>query len=97
MRFAFTHLKKSELITKQIMNEQELKQNGFIFQSNAILDDDGSYYKWWILEIRDIAIYYTREYNEQNEMILSYWELNGHKLKNPTKDDILTLIRILNN
>ena len=31
------------------MNEQELKQNGFIFQSKGNLDEDGvgGYYKWW--------------------------------------------------
>ena len=79
------------------MNEQELKQNGFIFQSQENLDEDGSFYKWWVLKVRDITIYYTQEYNDQNEVVLSYWEVNGHQLKNPTKDDILTLIRILNN
>ena len=79
------------------MNEQELKQNGFIFQSKANLDEDGCFYKWWVLKVRDITIYYTQEYNDQNEVVLSYWEVNDHQLKNPTKDDILTLIRILSN
>ena len=81
------------------MNEQELKQNGFIFQSKGNLDEDGGvdYYKWWRLKIRSIDIFYTQEYNGENDVILSYWEVNDHQLKNATKDDILTLIRILNN
>ena len=81
------------------MNEQELKQNGFIFQSKGNLDEDGvgGYYKWWKLKIRDIIICYTIEYTAENDAITEYWEVNEHKLKNPTKRDILTLIRILGN
>ena len=80
------------------MNEQELKQNGFIFQSKGNLDEyGGGYYKWWRLKIISIDIFYIQEYNEQNEVVLSYWEVNQHELKNATKDDILALIRILNN
>ncbi|MGL6039321.1 MAG: hypothetical protein ACRC0E_10600 [Soonwooa sp.] len=78
------------------MNDQELKENGFVFQDKGKMED-GDYYKWWKLKIRDIAIYYTIEYTAKNDVITDYWEVNEHKLNNPTKGDILTLIRILNN
>lgn len=78
------------------MNEHELKENGFTFQSKGKLDG-GEYYKWWKLKIRDIIICYTIEYTAENDVITEYWEVNEHKLKNPTKRDILTLIRILGN
>ena len=78
------------------MTEQELQEYGFIFQSKGNLES-GEYYKWWKLKIRDISIYYTIEYTAENDIITSYWEVNDHKLNNPSKDDILTLIRILNN
>ena len=59
--------------------------------------EDGDYYKWWKLQIRDISIMYTEEYDYEDDVVSSYWEVNDHTLKNPTKKDILTLIRILNN
>ncbi|MGX9985837.1 hypothetical protein [Soonwooa purpurea] len=78
------------------MNDQELTENGFVFQDKGKMED-GEYYKWWKLKIRDISIYYTIEYTAKNDVITDYWEVNEHKLNNPAKGDILTLIRILNN
>ena len=78
------------------MNHQELKEQGFKFMSKSEMED-GDYYKWWKLQIRDISIMYTEEYDYEDDVVSSYWEVNDHTLKNPTKKDILTLIRILNN
>ena len=78
------------------MKEKELLELGFIFQSNSDLDD-GNYYIWWKLEIRDIDLMFTVEYTDKGDEITSYWEVNNHTLKNPSKGDILSLIRILTN
>lgn len=78
------------------MNNQELKEYGFEFMGKTKMED-GEYYKWWKLQIRDISIMYTVEYDSEDDVISSYWEVNEHTLKNPTKKDILTLIRILTN
>lgn len=37
------------------------------------------------------------EYTDKGDEITSYWEVNDYVLKNPSKDDILNLIRILSN
>ena len=78
------------------MTEKELLQRGFIFQSKGDLDD-GDYYKWWKLKIRDIDLVFIVEYTDKGDEITSYWEVNECVLKNPSKDDILNLIRILSN
>ena len=78
------------------MTEKELLERGFIFQSKGEMEN-GEYFKWWKLKIRDIYLIFTVEYNDKGDEITSYWEVNEHTLKNPTKDDILNLIRILNN
>ena len=78
------------------MKEKELLELGFIFQSNSDLDD-GNYYIWWKLEIRDIDLMFTVEYTDKGDEITSYWQVNDHTLNNPSKDDILNLIRILIN
>ena len=78
------------------MKEKELLERGFIFQSKGEMEN-GEYFKWWKLKIRDIYLIFTVEYNDKGDEITSYWEVNEHTLKNPTKDDILNLIRILNN
>ena len=78
------------------MTEKELLERGFIFQSKGKMEN-GEYFKWWKLKIRDIYLIFTVEYNDKGDEITSYWEVNEHTLKNPTKDDILNLIRILNN
>ena len=59
--------------------------------------ENGEYFKWWKLKIRDIDLIFTVEYTDKGDEITSYWEVNDQTLKNPTKDDILNLIRILNN
>ena len=78
------------------MTEKELLERGFIFQSKGEMEN-GEYFKWWKLKIRDIDLIFTVEYTDKGDEITSYWEVNDHALKNPTKDDILNLIRILNN
>ena len=78
------------------MKEKELLERGFIFQSKGEMEN-GEYFKWWKLNIRDIYLIFTVEYTDKGDEITSYWEVNEHTLKNPTKDDILNLIRILNN
>ena len=78
------------------MTEKELLERGFIFQSKGEMEN-GEYFKWWKLKIRDIYLIFTVEYNDKGDEITSYWEVNEHTLKNPTKDDILNLIRILTN
>ena len=78
------------------MTEKELLERGFIFQSKGEMEN-GEYFKWWKLKIRDIYLIFTVEYNDKGDEITSYWEVNEHILKNSTKDDILNLIRILNN
>ena len=78
------------------MKEKELLERGFIFQSKGEMEN-GEYFKWWKLKIRDIYLIFTVEYTDKGDEITSYWEVNEHTLKNPTKDDILNLIRILTN
>ena len=78
------------------MKEKELLERGFIFQSKGEMEN-GEYFKWWKLKIRDIYLIFTVEYNDKGDEITSYWEVNERTLKKPTKDDILNLIRILNN
>lgn len=78
------------------MTEKELLQSGFVFMSKGELDNR-DYYKWWKLKIRDIDLMFTIEYTDAGDEITSYWEVNDHTLQYPTKDDILNLIRILNN
>ena len=78
------------------MTEKELLERGFIFQSKGEMEN-GEYFKWWKLKIRDIYLIFTVEYNDKGDEITSYWEINDQTLKNSTKDDILNLIRILNN
>ena len=78
------------------MTEKELLERGFIFQSKGEMEN-GEYFKWWKLKIRDIYLIFTVEYTDKGDEITSYWEVNEQTLKNPTKDDILNLIRILNN
>ena len=78
------------------MTEKELLERGFIFQSKGEMEN-GEYFKWWKLKIRDIDLMFTVEYTNKGDEITSYWEVNDHTLKNPKKDDILNLIRILNN
>ena len=78
------------------MKEKELLERGFIFQSKGEMEN-GEYFKWWKLKIRDIYLIFTVEYTDKGDETTSYWEVNEHSLKNPTKDDILNLIRILNN
>ena len=78
------------------MTEKELLERGFIFQSKGEMEN-GEYFKWWKLKIRDIYLMFTVEYTDKGDEITSYWEVNDQTLKNPTKDDILNLIRILNN
>ena len=78
------------------MKEKELLERGFIFQSKGEMEN-GEYFKWWKLKIRDIYLIFTVEYTDKSDEITSYWEVNDQTLKNPTKDDILNLIRILNN
>ena len=78
------------------MKGKELLERGFIFQSKGEMEN-GEYFKWWKLKIRDIYLIFTVEYTDKGDEITSYWEVNEHTLKNPTKDDILNLIRILNN
>lgn len=78
------------------MTEKELLERGFIFQSKGEMEN-GEYFKWWKLKIRDIYLIFTVEYTDKGDEITSYWEVNDQTLKNPTKDDILNLIRILNN
>ena len=78
------------------MKEKELLKLGFIFQSKGEMEN-GEYFKWWKLKIRDIDLMFTIEYNAEGDEITSYWEVDEHTLKNPTKDDILNLIRILTN
>ena len=80
----------------RIMTEKELLERGFIFQSKGEMEN-GEYFKWWKLKIRDIDLIFTVEYTDKGDEITSYWEVNDQTLKNPTKDDILNLIRILNN
>lgn len=76
------------------MKEKELLERGFIFQSKGDMEN-GEYYKWWKLNIRGIDLMFTVEYTDKGDEITSYWEVNDHTLKNPSKDDILNLIRIL--
>ena len=78
------------------MTEKELLELGFIFQSKGDLDD-GDYYKWWKLKIIDIDLMFTVEYTDKGDEITSYWEVNDHTLNNPSKEDVLNLIRILSN
>ena len=78
------------------MTEKELLERGFVFQSKGNMEN-GKYYKWWKLKIRDIDLMFTVEYTAKGDEIISYWEVNDHTLKNPSKDDILNLIRILSN
>ena len=78
------------------MTEKELLERGFIFQSKGEMEN-GEYFKWWKLKIRDIYLIFTVEYTDKGDEITSYWEVNDQTLKNPTKNDILNLIRILNN
>ena len=78
------------------MTEKELLERGFIFQSKGEMEN-GEYFKWWKLKIRDIYLIFTVEYTDKGDEITSYWEVNDQTLKNPTKDDILNLIRILSN
>ena len=78
------------------MTEKELLERGFIFQSKGEMEN-GEYYKWWKLKRRDIDLMFTVEYTDKGNEITSYWGVNDHTLKNPTKDDILNLIRILTN
>ena len=78
------------------MKEKELLERGFIFQSKGEMEN-GEYFKWWKLKIRDIDLMFTVEYTDKCDEITSYWEVNDQTLKNPTKDDILNLIRILTN
>ena len=78
------------------MKEKELLERGFIFQSKGKMEN-GEYFKWWKLKIRYIDLMFTVEYTDKGDEITSYWEVNDQTLKNPTKDDILNLIRILNN
>ena len=78
------------------MTKKELLERGFIFQSKGKMEN-GEYFKWWKLKIRDIYLIFTVEYNDKGDEITSYWEINDQTLKNSTKDDILNLIRILNN
>lgn len=78
------------------MTEKELLQRGFIFQSKCEMEN-GEYYKWWKLKIRDVDLMFTVEYTDKDDEITSYWEVNDHTLKSPTKDDILRLIKILTN
>ena len=78
------------------MTEKELLERGFIFQSKGEMEN-GEYFKWWKLKIRDIDLMFTVEYTDKGDEITSYWEVNDQTIKNPTKDDILNLIRILNN
>ena len=78
------------------MTEKELLERGFIFQSKGKMKN-GGYFKWWKLKIRDIYLMFTVEYTDKGDEIRSDWEVNEHVLKNPTKDDILNLIRILSN
>ena len=59
--------------------------------------ENGEYYKWWKLKIRDTDLMFTVEYTDKGDEITSYWEVNDYVLKNPSKDDILNLIRILSN
>ena len=78
------------------MTEKELLERGFIFQSKGDMEN-GEYFKCWKLKIRYIDLMFTVEYTDKGDEITSYWEVNYQTLKNPTKDDILNLIRILNN
>ena len=78
------------------MKEKELLERGFIFQSKGEMEN-GEYFKWWKLNIRDIYLIFTVEYTDKGDEITSYWGVNDQTLKNPTKDDILNFIRILNN
>ena len=78
------------------MTEKELLERGFIFQSKGEMEN-GEYFKWWKLKIGYIDLIFTVEYTDKGDEITSYWEVNDQTLKNPTKDDILNLIRILNN
>ena len=78
------------------MKEKELLKLGLIFQSKGEMEN-GEYFKWWKLKIRDIDLMFTIEYTDKGDEITSYWEVNEHTLKNTTKDDILNLIRILTN
>ena len=76
------------------MTEKELLQRGFIFQSKGEMEN-GEYYKWWKLKIRDIDLMFTVEYTDKGDEITSHCEVNNHTLKNTSTGDSLSLIRIL--
>lgn len=79
-----------------IFTAKELTELGFVELEGSSLED-GSYYRWWSLNIGEFQICFTIEYTIKNDVDIYYFELQGENLpKRTTKSDVFKLIQLLN-
>lgn len=83
---------------KPILTLDELTQLGFQqIGDKELLDQEGTYYKWWVLYEGESQIHITYEYDANDNFTSGYIEINGEILtgRELLKSDINLLKEIM--
>lgn len=94
--YYFPNKKESLEKDKRLLTDQELKFLGFLDYGRHEIDNE-YFYEWWILNIGQLQIHVTNEFNSSNQCYACFVEINDETLPKLTKANLLQLIEILRN